>query len=223
MSFRTTTAFASAAALATAGLLAPAAVAAPEGDQVIINEVYSNGTGLSGPYLNDYIELYNPSDATIVLDGMSVTVIGGINGNHYGTVELAGSLAAGDHYLLKLQNSAAFPSDDAVEVENFDVEDAELRVPSQNASVLLTFGESTLDLVGYGVTERYEGTAARAAQYDESLSRTDGIDTDDNAADFTSQEPSPQHSVIEVPEDAGEVDLDDLREMSSELSSLSSR
>ncbi|MDO5670431.1 MAG: lamin tail domain-containing protein [Corynebacterium sp.] len=210
MSFRPA-ALSAAVTLAAVGL-APAASAAPDGDQVIINEVYSNGAGLSGPYLNDFIELYNPSDDTILLDGMTVTVFGGVNGDSYGSVELQGSLAAGDHFLLKLNNSAAYPSEGAVELENFDIT-ADVRVPSQNASVLLAFDESTLDLVGFGVTERYEGTAARAAAYDQSLSRTDGIDTDDNAADFTSQVPSPQHSVIEV------ADTPEAGELSAELSS----
>lgn len=217
MSFRTSAALASATALATAGLLAPSSAAAPDGNQIVINEVYSNGAGESGPYLNDFIELYNPSDNAIPLDGMTVVVYGGVSGDTVGTVELEGELAASDHYLLKLENSAKFPTDGAVELEEFDLEAPELSVPSQNGSVALSFGESTLDLVGFGVTERFEGEAARAAAFDESLARTDGVDTDVNAADFTSQEPTPQHSTGEA------EDQDDLGELSSQLSSGSSR
>lgn len=216
MSFRTSAAVAT--AVGTAGLaFVPVATATPDGNQIVINEVYSNGAGLSGPYLNDFIELYNPSDDPIILDGMSVIVLGGVDDTNYGTVELEGELAAGDHHLLKLKNSAARPAEDAVELEEFDAEDADVRVPAHNASILLTFGESTLDLVGFGVTERFEGEAARAAAFDESLARTDGVDTDDNAADFTSQEPTPQHSTGEA------EDQDDLGELSSQLSSGSSR
>ena len=216
MSFRTSAAVAT--AVGAAGLaFVPVATATPDGNQIVINEVYSNGAGLSGPYLNDFIELYNPSDDPIILDGMSVIVLGGVDDTNYGTVELEGELAAGDHHLLKLKNSAAHPAEDAVELEKFDAEDADVRVPAHNASILLTFGESTLDLVGFGVTERFEGEAARAAAFDESLARTDGVDTDDNAADFTSQEPTPQHSTGDV------EDQDDLGELSSQLSSGSSR
>ena len=216
MSFRTSAAVAT--AVGAAGLaFVPVATATPDGNQIVINEVYSNGAGLSGPYLNDFIELYNPSDDPIILDGMSVIVLGGVDDTNYGTVELEGELAAGDHHLLKLKNSAAHPAEDAVELEKFDAEDADVRVPAHNASILLTFGESTLDLVGFGVTERFEGEAARAAASDESLARTDGVDTDDNAADFTSQEPTPQHSTGEA------EDQDDLGELSSQLSSGSSR
>ena len=216
MSFRTSAA--AATAVGAAGLaFVPVATATPDGNQIVINEVYSNGAGLSGPYLNDFIELYNPSDDPIILDGMSVIVLGGVDDTNYGTVELEGELAAGDHHLLKLKNSAAHPAEDAVELEKFDAEDADVRVPAHNASILLTFGESTLDLVGFGVTERFEGEAARAAAFDESLARTDGVDTDDNAADFTSQEPTPQHSTGEA------EDQDDLGELSSQLSSGSSR
>ena len=197
MSFRTSAAVAT--AVGAAGLaFVPVATATPDGNQIVINEVYSNGAGLSGPYLNDFIELYNPSDDPIILDGMSVIVLGGVDDTNYGTVELEGELAAGDHHLLKLKNSAAHPAEDAVELEKFDAEDADVRVPAHNASILLTFGESTLDLVGFGVTERFEGEAARAAAFDESLARTDGVDTDDNAADFSTQEPTPQHSTGDV-------------------------
>lgn len=197
MSFRTSAAVAT--AVGAAGLaFVPVATATPDGNQIVINEVYSNGAGRSGPYLNDFIELYNPSDDPIILDGMSVIVLGGVDDTNYGTVELEGELAAGDHHLLKLKNSAAHPAEDAVELEKFDAEDADVRVPAHNASILLTFGESTLDLVGFGRTERFEGEAARAAAFDESLARTDGVDTDDNAADFTSQEPTPQHSTGDV-------------------------
>ena len=197
MSFRTSAAVAT--AVGAAGLaFVPVATATPDGNQIVINEVYSNGAGLSGPYLNDFIELYNPSDDPIILDGMSVIVLGGVDDTNYGTVELEGELAAGDHHLLKLKNSAAHPAEDAVELEKFDAEDADVRVPAHNASILLTFGESTLDLVGFGRTERFEGTQARAAAFDESLARTDGVDTDDNAADFSTQEPTPQHSTGDV-------------------------
>ena len=211
MSFRTSAAVAT--AVGAAGLaFVPVATATPDGNQIVINEVYSNGAGLSGPYLNDFIELYNPSDDPIILDGMSVIVLGGVDDTNYGTVELEGELAAGDHHLLKLKNSAAHPAEDAVELEKFDAEDADVRVPAHNASILLTFGESTLDLVGFGVTERFEGEAARAAAFDESLARTDGVDTDDNAADFSSQEPTPQHSTGDV------EDQDDPGELSSGVS-----
>ncbi|SMG37430.1 Lamin Tail Domain [Corynebacterium pollutisoli] len=206
MSFRTSAAVAT--AVGAAGLaFVPVATATPDGNQIVINEVYSNGAGLSGPYLNDFIELYNPSDDPIILDGMRVIVLGGVDDTNYGTVELEGELAAGDHHLLKLKNSAARPAEGAVELEEFDAEDADVRVPAHNASILLTFGESTLDLVGFGVTERFEGEAARAAALDESLARTDGVDTDDNAADFTSQEPTPQHSTGEAEDqdDTGEL------------------
>ena len=216
MSFRTSAAVAT--AVGAAGLaFVPVATATPDGNQIVINEVYSNGAGLSGPYLNDFIELYNPSDDPIILDGMSVIVLGGVDDTNYGTVELEGELAAGDHHLLKLKNSAAHPAEDAVELEKFDAEDADVRVPAHNASILLTFGESTLDLVGFGRTERFEGTQARAAAFDESLARTDGVDTDDNAADFSSQEPTPQHSTGDV------EDQDDPGELSSRLSSGVSR
>ena len=166
-------ALALAVSLATSPATAPAVSASPAGDQIIINEVYSNGSGYSGPYLHDFIELYNPGEHTIALDGMAVVVYGGVSGEALGTVELEGEVAGGDHHLLRLQESARVASRGAVALEDHDLDAPDLHIPSRNGSVALAFGDSTLDLVGFGTTERYEGTAAEAAAADESLTRTD--------------------------------------------------
>ena len=52
-------------------LAALPAQAAPDGSNVVINEVYVRGGSGDGVY-RDYVELYNPTDAPIELNGMSL-------------------------------------------------------------------------------------------------------------------------------------------------------
>ncbi len=61
------------AAVAVTGLqlaLAPSAQAASS--DVVINEVYGGGGNAGATYNRDYVELYNPTDASVPLDGTSV-------------------------------------------------------------------------------------------------------------------------------------------------------
>ena len=68
--------------LAIAGLLlAPLAVpvitpdaasASTDGTQVVVSEVYGAGGNSGALYNRDYVELYNPRDTAVNLDGLSV-------------------------------------------------------------------------------------------------------------------------------------------------------
>ena len=62
--------------LAALGLLAPAvtvqATAAPAGDGLVINEAYTNGGSANAKFTHKFVELYNPTDKPISLDGWSL-------------------------------------------------------------------------------------------------------------------------------------------------------
>jgi predicted extracellular nuclease len=83
-----------AAGLAAATLaLVPSAQASPSGDAVVISEVYGGGAGTDPAYKNDFVELYNPTDAAIDLAGMSVQYrSAGGEGPTNGTVPLTGTI-----------------------------------------------------------------------------------------------------------------------------------
>ena len=54
---------------------------------------------------------------------------------------------------------------------------------------------NVVDFVGYGTATTYEGTAAAPApSAANSISRTNGVDTNVNSADFTAGAPSPKNS-----------------------------
>ena len=57
-----------------------------------------------------------------------------------------------------------------------------------------------VDAVGYGSVAIFEGQPAQALTNTTSASRTDGIDTDDNRADFSRGEPTPQGGGSDEPD-----------------------
>ena len=61
-----------AGAVLPGSLLPGKAKASTAGDNVVISEVYGGGGNSGAEYKNDFIELYNPTDAAINLDGWSV-------------------------------------------------------------------------------------------------------------------------------------------------------
>ena len=94
-------------ALAASGLLIPSspATANPAGTGLVINEVYGAG-GNSGALRNaDYIELYNPTSASIPLTGLYLHYRSAAGG--YGAVSpLPGAKSVPSHSTFLVQASA---------------------------------------------------------------------------------------------------------------------
>src|SRR5690348_14664822 len=88
-------------AIAILGLqaLAPQAQANPAGTDLVINEVYGGGGNSGAPYTADFVELYNPTSASIPLGNYNIGYwsTGGTSG---GQAHLSGSVPANDTYLI---------------------------------------------------------------------------------------------------------------------------
>ncbi|WP_182353217.1 ExeM/NucH family extracellular endonuclease [Flaviflexus huanghaiensis] len=199
-----------AGALIISPIWAIPAQAAPDGNNVVINEVYTRGGSAGQAYSHKFIELYNPTDAPIDLSGMSLQYFSatGTSGNY--TLALTGEIAADGHFLVQGgANSggggAVLPTPDMT---------SSLNLGGDNGAVALVNGTTQLtgvaagdlagdprfvDFIGYGTSNKFE-TAPAAFNATgtgsvESLNRTDGIDTDNNSVDFTSTPtPTPQNS-----------------------------
>lgn len=178
----------STAALAATGLvtLAPAAGAAGEG--LIINEVYGGGGNSGATFTHDFVELYNSTDQPINLDGTVVSYYSS-SGNLGNACSLSGTVEPGSFFLVQQAPGAggttALPTPDA---------ECEANMSGSQGSVELTDGDTVVDLVGYGDVALFEGTPGPGLSNTTSASRSDFIDTDDNGADFSAGEPSPQNS-----------------------------
>lgn len=173
----------------------PSAMAAPDNSTAVISEVYGGGGNKGAPFSNDFIELYNPTDADIDLTGWTVEYFAS-NGNSGGTVTLSGTISAKGHYLIqgaKGKGSAQpLPTPDAQGTINLSGTKGSVQLADATGN--------TIDLLGYGAASKFEGSATGALSNDTSASRNAaGADTDDNSADFTVGTPSPTNSGNESP------------------------
>ncbi|MGW9551041.1 ExeM/NucH family extracellular endonuclease [Citricoccus zhacaiensis] len=194
-------------ALLSATLVVPAqaATAAPADDAVIINEAYTNGGSANAPFTHKFVELYNPSDADVSLDGWSIQYrSSGGTGEPTGVIELSGTIKAGGYYLVQGNANGNEPNGEALPVADagigtsvaFAGTNGTIVLANQTERVSLPVGSVTaeteaagvVDLLGYGTSNTFETAAATgpSANNDpKSMTRTDGVDTDDNSADFT--------------------------------------
>ncbi|WP_417563322.1 ExeM/NucH family extracellular endonuclease [Microbacterium sp.] len=200
------TAAVTAAGLAGPAAAAPGAPAAPAdtgGTNVVINEVYGGGGNSGATYKNDFIELYNPTSAAISLDGWSVQYASATGTSWTNKTNLSGSIAAGGYYLV--QESAgsggmtALPTPDATGSIAMSGTAGKVALVSNNTSLSCSGSCATaagvVDFIGFGSATDFEGTGpAPTISNATSDSRTNGLDTDQNATDFTVGAPSPQNS-----------------------------
>ncbi|MGJ9424149.1 ExeM/NucH family extracellular endonuclease [Aeromicrobium sp. CF3.5] len=196
------------AAALVGGLLGAAPVqASPDGDEVVISEAYLNGGSSGATFLNKYVELSNPTDEAIDVSGWSVqyrsfsstSAFTGVIplGEHQ--IEPGGTLLVGAN--SNAANGAALPTPDVTSNIAFSgntnggtlaLVSSTTALSGDRAAVLGS--DQLVDLVGYGASATYEGSAPAPRQYSvtASLNRTDAIDTDDNATDLTGAAPTPQ-------------------------------
>lgn len=193
-----------AVALGGGALVASPAGATPAGDDVVINEVYVNGGSAGATYLNKFVELHNPTDHTISVNGWSVQYRSAT-----GTAAFSGVTPLGDHHLEPGGTLLVSGSSNAANGEPLPTPDVAGTVSFAGASGTIALSKSTtaltgqpsavladdnlVDLIGYGTSNTYE-TAAKASgtSVTTSLNRaTGGVDTDNNSADFTAGAPTP--------------------------------
>lgn len=183
-------------AVGLTGLAAAPAQAAT--DHLVINEFYGRGGSANQPYATKFVELYNPTGAAIQLTGMSLqyrSASGTANGS---AAALTGSVPAGGYFVVATGSNgttgAALPQVDQTTTLN----------PSGTAGTVYLASTTTainpdsqaaqvVDKLGYGSSNSPEttpalygdGTTTPANNVPGSLGRSKGVDTDNNAADFS--------------------------------------
>lgn len=196
------------AALSLGSLAAAPAVADTAGTGVVINEAYLSGGSAGAAFKNKFVELYNPTSAPVTLDGMSLQYRSATgSGAFNGVAPLTGVIPAGGYYLVQGNsngtNGADLPAPDAVTTLTPSGTNGALALVEGTAAVTLTPGsvvgaDGVVDLLGYGTSNTFETKAATPPTGNtdvKSFNRTDGVDTDDNSADFTlSATITPQNS-----------------------------
>src|SRR5262245_24989247 len=180
---------------------------------IVISQVYGGGGNSGAPFRNDFVELFNRSTTTVSLVGWSIqyasaTGTGTFDGNPIAL--LSGSLASGQYYLIQLgsggTNGVALPAYDATASTNMSGTAGKVALVNTTTGLACN-GVSTpcssvqlaqiVDFVGYGNANFFEGSGAAPT-----LSNTTAafrassgcMDTNNNAADFTADVPSPRHT-----------------------------
>jgi hypothetical protein len=183
--------------------------------QIVINEVYGGGGNGGSVYKNDFVELINSGTSSVTLSGATLQYAStaGTFNSYHPLPDI--TLAPGQKYLIQeaagTGGTTDLPSPDFVAppTTSFTVggtpsttpgfamagSNGKIALVSDNLQITTPTDSNVLDFVGYGTANAFEGTkAAPALSATLSASRTDGIDTNDNGADFTTAAPSPQGS-----------------------------
>ncbi len=188
-----------AAALLAAPLVAATPASAnPGGTGLVIEEAYLKGGSANQPYTNKFVELGNPTDAAISVDGWSLQYRAATSTGALAVGKLAGSVPAHGTYLVQMGSNGAtgqaLPEADAVTGLNPSGSTGTLVLADQATALTLAAGAVTagtpgvVDLLGYGTSNTFETAVAKAGTANsvpDALTRAGTTDTDSNAADFS--------------------------------------
>lgn len=192
------------AVFALVGIVRPFELVA-QPNHLVISQVYA-GAGCSTPgcslYQNDFIEIFNPTNAPVNLDGWSVQYAGSSGQTWQVTFLPNFNLQPGQYYLIGQFFSAngvnALPTPDVTGTIN--MLETGGRVALLNATTALNgscpTSPSIIDLLGYGMANCSETTRSGAMGLTTSLTRKNGgcRDTDNNLGDFALVTAAPRNS-----------------------------
>ena len=192
-------------------ILGIVAVTASANAQIVINEVYGGGGNAGAPYTHDFVELINRGTSSVTLTGASLQYASATGTfNSYQALPNI-TLAPGQTYLIQEFTNgavgAALPTPDFAPTTNTAFSNGQVYTTALNiagangkvalastlAQVVSPTDSHVIDFVGFGTANLSEGTAAAAPSNTTSISRTNGIDTNNNTADFTAGAPTPQN------------------------------
>ncbi|HKE57062.1 MAG TPA: DNA/RNA non-specific endonuclease, partial [Pyrinomonadaceae bacterium] len=186
----------------TAATTIPLTVQQPH---VVISQVYGGGGNNGSTYLNDFVELYNPSGNTFDLTGWSLQYTSATGDSWDFTKQpLGGTIAPGEYYLIALGSGngdgIALPAANIVGEINMSGTTGKVALVSNFESLegVCPLGDPDIvDFVGYGTGANCAETAnAPAPSNTTSILRLNNgaTDTDNNSNDFVAGAPNPRRT-----------------------------
>ncbi len=188
---------------------------------MVISQVYGGGGNANATYLNDYVELFNPTSAPISLAGASLQYASSTgdvgspaDGGSYQQLFSLPSVTvpAGGYYLVQAEsggaNGVALPTPDTgLWNTNFSASNGKIGLVGSTTPV--NCGNATdgpcpltdfIDLVGYGTANQAEGAPVAALSATTAAIRNNHgcVNTESNVADFTVATPTPRNSASAV-------------------------
>ena len=174
--------------------------AAAQAGHLIINQVYGGGGNAGAPYKNDFIEIFNPSPASITFANWSIQYTSAATTGTWSDVAtISGTIPAGGYFLVQLQGGAV-----GADLPVADASFATINMAAANGKVALVSHNTPLtgacpvygviDFVGYGTANCSEGSNALAPSNTMAIVRIPCTDRDDNGLDFLTANPDPRNS-----------------------------
>jgi uncharacterized protein len=184
-----------------------------------ISQIYGGGGNSGATYTHDFIEIFNSGDTPVSLDGLSLQYASATGTGNFGanvaqlTVLPDVMLQPGQYFLVQEATGTTGDGDPLPTPDYADP--SPINMSAGSGKVVLVTGTTSLgcnggsnpcdavqlvriiDLVGYGSTNFYEGSSAAPTLSNTTAALRAGggcMDTDDNAADFTADTPSPRNS-----------------------------
>lgn len=185
---------------------------AEQADHVVISQVYGGGGNSGATYTNDFIELYNPTDSDVSLEGWSVQWASG-TGTTWAVNTLSGNIKSHGYFLIQEAAGTSvtnkpLPTPDATGPFTMGAGSGKIVLVNSTDKVSGQSPTNVVDFVGYGSgTTGYEGSnptktpsatlsAVRIPYANTAPAQGLGNawDTDDNASDFVTVTPNPRNS-----------------------------
>ena len=168
---------------------------------VVISEAYGGGGNAGATYTHDFIELYNPTDHDISIDGWQVQYASATG--EFGTTnntKLSGVIKAKGYFLIQqgkgTGGTEALPTPDITSSINMAGARFKVQLLDQEGKVVDYLGVDSNLFEGEGPAPVISNsTSAQRKDNDGSINGvTNGWDTNNNSKDFYAKEPTPRNS-----------------------------
>jgi hypothetical protein len=187
---------------------------------LVISEIFGGGGSSGATFKSDYVELYNSSNADIVMTNWSVQYASA-TGSNWQVATFSGTIKAKSYFLVEQavgSSGADIPIGDAKGNISVSATNAKIALVSNNTALTGVNPQpnaAIVDFVGYGTANAFEGNSAfsalnatTAAERKANSSSTtasmsaggadefagNSYDTNNNNADFVTRSPNPQNS-----------------------------
>lgn len=168
--------------------------------QVVINEVFPTGGNSGAAFKQDFVELYNKGTAPVTLTNAYLQYAGATSTMTAYELPTSITLSPGQYYLIQCyggtNGTVNLVSPDATfSTLNMAATAGKVALTSDNVLVTSSSQSNVIDLVGWGSTASlFEGAVAPVPSVTASISRTNGVDTNNNSVDFMTTSPTPINS-----------------------------